>query len=738
MTSGEMSFLVSYLARVWRKRPTLVSLVGVATVCLVCAYSRGGLGAQGQEVVAQRVVGVHKRLQMAEVDGLQAVQFIPGVPGSSGQADKKMLKAPPNHSGFNVAEEARIHKGLYETRPRLVGDQVAAVARAKEQQRHLEAKGRHNGHQGVPEVEAHIEREHDVPQPGAPGEGVEYADLGQGGAPVYYPQDHRPALRMENNYVTELATQPPTPYIPKHRLVHLDLKGAPPVISYLKKVLSSAVELGATGVLLEWEDMFPWSGRLAAVAATNHYSRAEVEDLLAHCRALGLEVIPLVQTFGHLEFVLKHQEFSHLRDVPEMPESVCPCHNETMALVRDIVDQVMAVHRGAAMLHIGCDEVFHLGECSECLGAGRTSIFTEHVVRVAQYAATMHKVTPIIWDDMLRNMMVEEMQPLASLVEPMVWVYAEDVYRFVPSYTWDRYAQVFPNIWTASAFKGAHGETLVVPDVKRHLTNNLNWIQLMGEQEPKLEGGFRGIVITGWQRYDHFAVLCELLPAGVPSLAVALVATSHGYFNSSLSKPLLQGLSCGEHTNMRGDIIDLDTDNFLWDKMSWCFFPGSNFFKVTKHLVRLEAEVEEFFKKVQRKKGWLTEFNIRHDMSSPFRIDELMEDWSRTQHDVVSLMRSSKDALGEMFDRFTVAEWIEQKVYPMYKRLSQLRQAADKLRTVTSWPSRPYEPLEALKTLGIGVEPAPPPAKERAPPTERPRRKVQAPDYYSSRRKAGS
>lgn len=65
-----------------------------------------------------------------------------------------------------------------------------------------------------------------------------------------------------------------------------------------------------------------------------------------------------------------------------------------------------------------------------------------------------------------------------------------------------------------------------------------------------------------------------------------------------------------------------------------------------------------------------------------------MEDWSRTQHDVVSLMRSSKDALGEMFDRFTVAEWIEQKVYPMYKRLSQLRQAADKLRTVTSWPSR--------------------------------------------------
>ena len=51
------------------------------------------------------------------------------------------------------------------------------------------------------------------------------------------------------------------PYIPSHRIVHFDLKGAPPSIDYMKKVVTMSKHLGATGVLIEYEDMFPWSGR---------------------------------------------------------------------------------------------------------------------------------------------------------------------------------------------------------------------------------------------------------------------------------------------------------------------------------------------------------------------------------------------------------------------------------------------------------------------------------------------
>ncbi|XP_059486139.1 hexosaminidase D-like isoform X3 [Neocloeon triangulifer] len=502
--------------------------------------------------------------------------------------------------------------------------------------------------------------------------------------------------------IARVALNPKNPYVPPHRLVHFDLKGAPPKASYLLQVLPIFKQQGATGVLLEWEDMFPFKDSMAKVAATNHYSTAEVTQILQKCKELGLEVIPLVQTFGHLEFVLKIEQFSNLREVAEIPQALCPSKNSSFKMVTKLLHQVYELHSTVMKpkyMHIGCDEVFTMGECNLCRRKARDDVFLDHVARVASFVRSQYNVTPIIWDDMLRHLQPDQLRKIGDLgVEPMVWVYAENVYHFVQPSVWEKYAGSFRRAWTASAFKGAFGETINVPNAKRHLDNNLRWLEVMTNENRKFREGFSGIAVTGWQRYDHFATLCELLPSGLPSLALDMLATSHGYFNHSLRPMIDSSMNCPSSPRA---IINMERDSFLWERFSGCAFPGATVFRLMSRLEIYDKEYDEFMLLVRKKKAWLTEYNVRHNFTTPLRLNELMQDHSRMLHSALSLSKQARDALSEVFDEHTVGEWLEQKMQPYVESLEKLGADTEALRRRMVWPVRPLPLSPTLKRLGF-------------------------------------
>jgi len=125
-----------------------------------------------------------------------------------------------------------------------------------------------------------------------------------------------------------------------YKLIHLDLKGAPPKLPYLKHLLKEFKAAGCNGLLIEYEDMFPFEGILANISHKNAYTKDGIKDFLHAATEMDFEIIPLVQTFGHLEFMLKIDGFQKYREVLEFPQEICPSMDKAVNLVTEMIDQV--------------------------------------------------------------------------------------------------------------------------------------------------------------------------------------------------------------------------------------------------------------------------------------------------------------------------------------------------------------------------------------------------------------
>ncbi|XP_068269260.1 hexosaminidase D [Nyctibius grandis] len=461
---------------------------------------------------------------------------------------------------------------------------------------------------------------------------------------------------------------------PRRRLVHLDLKGAPPRGPYLAEVLPLLRALGATGLLLEYEDTFPYAGPLGPLRAPHAYSPGEVRAVLSQARAQGLEVVPLVQTFGHMEFVLKHKEFAHLREVKVFPNALNPHKEESRALVKAMIDQVMALHEDLKWFHIGCDEVYYLGEGEESKqwlqqqDNTLEKLCLSHIKAVASCVASSYPtVTPIVWDDMLRGISEETLAEsgVPQLVQPMIWDYAADLDVEGKVHLIEKYRRCgFSKVWFASAFKGATGVNQSLTLIGHHLKNHLQWLEVASSSPADV---LEGIALTGWQRYDHFSVLCELLPVAIPSLAVCLQALKNGGYSEKVKENVekLLGMS------------NLETDTFMSTSLGT--FPGSNILTlVTQISFYLKSSVDELLERNRYVTGWFSPYHRKRKIIHPIIIHYFQPDAVSLLSKWNAVVQDLQAAMEQVFHKSTVEEWMEENVHPSLQKLQQVVDDLDK------------------------------------------------------------
>ena len=450
------------------------------------------------------------------------------------------------------------------------------------------------------------------------------------------------------------------------KYVHIDMKGGPPTISYLLELLELMSSWGAKGLLVEWEDMFPWAGDIAVLARPGHYTLEMVASLLQHAASLGLEVIPLVQTFGHMEFVLKHSQFQQLREVSRYPNCIRPLGSqcgEVRDLLREMLRQVTAAHTGLKYLHIGCDEVWCLGqserarEYMEKKSLTLTDLYLDHVSGVCSLAREMVPgLRILVWDDMMREASLVQLSRVE--VEPVVWSYGE--VTLAPGLL-DRYEAAWPGrVWAGSAWRGATGPAMAVSTITHHLQNNLSWLAVIRARESRVAG----IIMTGWARYDHYAAHCELLPASLPSLCCCLSALTTSTWTEETHREVSDRLALSEP-------LVLEPFMFLGEEPELPKFPGSAIYSGVMTYIRLAAQYNTLMSSAELA-TWLNPWQLKNGFLNPLQTQSTIYQLTGLVSKLKELSVMMESNITLYLHDFTTEEWINTNISPKIENIETI------------------------------------------------------------------
>ena len=187
-----------------------------------------------------------------------------------------------------------------------------------------------------------------------------------------------------------------------YRAVHFDLKHHLDHMNYYYESIDRLARYKINAVVIEFEDKLRYR-RQPLVGAPQAISIDEMAALTRYARKRHIEITPLVQGLGHATFILKHEEYEGLRELPWNKWAFCPLNEGTYQVLFDMYRDAIDATPGSKYLHIGGDEIGNIGICPRCKPMadkeGMLSLSLYWLKRVCEFAKDNGRI-PIFWDDM--------------------------------------------------------------------------------------------------------------------------------------------------------------------------------------------------------------------------------------------------------------------------------------------------------------------------------------------------
>ncbi len=174
--------------------------------------------------------------------------------------------------------------------------------------------------------------------------------------------------------------------------------GALMTVDAIKSMLRKFAMMGLNMFMLYREESYHVPGYEYFGYMRGRHTDDEIRQIDDYAAMFGIEIIPAIQTLGHLPNTLRWHAFGQIRDTGDC---LLADEEETYEFIEAMICAAMRPLR-TKRIHIGLDETMSLGSGAYMSKHGyvpREEIFSRHLGRVAKICEK-HGLEPNIWADM--------------------------------------------------------------------------------------------------------------------------------------------------------------------------------------------------------------------------------------------------------------------------------------------------------------------------------------------------